>query len=201
MDIECDFTPEIAGEHMFGCSVRGTARVLVDGELVVDNATRQTLGGTFNGAGTCGGRGSNVLETGRTNRVVLQFGSSQTQTVKTKGAAAASVSAARPAVDAEAEIARAVRLTASVDQAVLVVGLTGEWESEGFDRDDLVRAVLAANPTSVVVVQSGAPVAMPWAAEAPAMLQAWFGGNAIGDVLFGARQSLRQAALHHPAPA
>ncbi|KAL8297590.1 hypothetical protein RB597_007318 [Gaeumannomyces tritici] len=203
MDIEGDFTPEVTGEHVFGCSVRGTARVLVDGELVVDNAMNQTLGGTFMGAGTREERGSKVLEAGRTYQVVLQFGSSQTQTVKKKGATAMRGGGVRvgcaPAVESEAEIARAVRLAASVDQVVLAVGLTGEWESEGFDRDsmdlpgrsdDLVRAVLAANPNTVVVVQSGTPVTMPWAAEAPAILQSWFGGNeggnAIGDVLFGA---------------
>jgi len=79
-----------------------------------------------------------------------------------------------------------------------VVGTTEEVESEGFDRtslrlpgrqDDLVRAVAAANPRTVVVVNAGAPVLMPWAEEVAAVLLIWFPGqelgNALADVLTG----------------
>jgi len=56
-------------------------------------------------------------------------------------------------------------------------------------QDELISAVLAANPRSVVVVNAGAPVTMNWADAAGAIVQAWFpgmeGGNAIADVLFG----------------
>jgi beta-glucosidase len=56
-------------------------------------------------------------------------------------------------------------------------------------QDDLIRAVAAANPRTVVVVNAGAPVRMPWADEVAAVLQLWFpgmeGGNALADVLFG----------------
>jgi beta-glucosidase len=96
------------------------------------------------------------------------------------------------------EIAAAVALAAGSDVAVVVVGTTAEVESEGFDRsslalpgrqDELVRRVAAANPRTVVVVNSGAPVLMPWAAEVPAVLLTWFGGqefgHALADVLLG----------------
>jgi beta-glucosidase len=82
--------------------------------------------------------------------------------------------------------------------AVVVVGTTAEVESEGFDRttlalpgrqDDLVRQVIAANPRTAVVVNSGAPVLLPWAGQAAAVLLSWFGGqeygNALADVLLG----------------
>ncbi len=72
-------------------------------------------------------------------------------------------------------------------------------ESEGFDRtdlrlpgrqDDLVRAVAAANPNTVVVVNSGSPVEMPWREDVAAVLLSWFpgqeGGAALGDELLGA---------------
>lgn len=54
----------------------------------------------------------------------------------------------------------------------------------------LISAVTAANPNTVVVIQSGTPVTMtPWVASTPALMQAWYGGNetgnAIADVLFG----------------
>jgi beta-glucosidase len=99
------------------------------------------------------------------------------------------------------EIAAAAALAASCDYAVVVVGTTAETESEGTDRstlalpgrqDDLVRAVLAANPRTVVVVNSGSPVLMPWASDVPAVLLTWFAGqeygNALADVLLGARE-------------
>jgi beta-glucosidase len=99
------------------------------------------------------------------------------------------------------EIAAAAELAASCPYAVVVVGTTSETESEGTDRttlalpgrqDDLVRAVVAANPRTIVVVNSGSPVLMPWASEVPAVLLTWFGGqeygNALADVLFGVRE-------------
>lgn len=53
----------------------------------------------------------------------------------------------------------------------------------------LISAVVAANPNTVVVMQSGTPVEMPWNDKVPAMIHAWYGGNetgnAIADVLFG----------------
>jgi beta-glucosidase len=96
------------------------------------------------------------------------------------------------------ELQTAVALAADSDVAVVVVGTTAEVESEGFDRaslalpgrqDELVRKVAAVNPRTVVVVNSGAPVLMPWAGEVAAVLLTWFGGqefgNALADVLLG----------------
>jgi len=96
------------------------------------------------------------------------------------------------------EIAAAASLAAASDVAVVVVGTSAEVESEGFDRtslalpgrqDELVRRVIAANPRTVVVVNSGAPVLLPWAGDAAAVLLSWFGGqefgNALAEVLLG----------------
>jgi beta-glucosidase len=90
------------------------------------------------------------------------------------------------------EIAAAAALAAASEAAVVVVGTTAEVESEGFDRttlalpgrqDELVRRVIAANPRTVVVVNSGAPVLLPWAQDAAAVLLSWFGGQEYGDAL------------------
>ncbi|WP_233604712.1 beta-glucosidase [Micromonospora sp. HM5-17] len=99
---------------------------------------------------------------------------------------------------AEALLAEAVRVAADADVAVVVVGTTEEVESEGFDRttlslpgrqDELVRRVAAANPRTVVVVNSGSPVLMPWVDEVAAILLTWFpgqeAGHALADVLLG----------------
>lgn len=80
----------------------------------------------------------------------------------------------------------------------MVVATTERVESEGFDRrdlvlpgrqDDLVRAVAAANPNTVVVVNAGSPVELPWREDVAAVLLTWFpgqeGGAAVADVLLG----------------
>jgi beta-glucosidase len=103
-----------------------------------------------------------------------------------------------PVTDEDAEFDHAVELAAGADAAVVVVGTTAETESEGFDRatlalpgrqDELVRAVAAANSRTVVVVNTGAPVLLPWADEVAAVLLTWFPGqefgNALADVLLG----------------
>jgi beta-glucosidase len=108
------------------------------------------------------------------------------------------LNAAPPYAGDDVEIQRAVALAAAADVAVVVVGTTEEVESEGYDRtslalpgrqDELVRRVAAANPRTVVVVNSGAPVLLPWRNQVPAVLLTWFPGqefgNALADVLFG----------------
>ncbi|WP_434445436.1 glycoside hydrolase family 3 C-terminal domain-containing protein [Lentzea sp. E54] len=114
----------------------------------------------------------------------------------------ASVLAADPPPDSpEEEFAAAVAAAGRCDVAVVVVSTTDAIESEGRDRhtlalpgeqDALVRATCAANPNTVVVVNSGGPVLMPWREEAAAVLLTWFpgqeGGNGLADVLFGDRE-------------
>ena len=51
------------------------------------------------------------------------------------------------------------------------------------DQDELVAAVAAANPNTIVVVNAGSPVTMPWLDAVPAVLQIWFPGQALGDAL------------------
>jgi beta-glucosidase len=87
---------------------------------------------------------------------------------------------------------QAAQAAAAADVAIVVVGSAEGTESEGFDRDtmslpgrqdELVRRVAATNPNTVVVVNSGMPVLMPWADEVAAIVQGWFGGQAFGEAL------------------
>jgi beta-glucosidase len=100
--------------------------------------------------------------------------------------------------DPQAEIRAAVEAARTADVAVVVVGTNAAIESEGFDRKDLdlpghqnelVEAVAAVNPRTVVVVNSGSPVLMPWLDKVGAVLLGWFGGQefgaAIADILLG----------------
>jgi beta-glucosidase len=106
-----------------------------------------------------------------------------------------------PQRDPDELIAEAAAAARAADTAVVVVATTERVESEGFDRtdlclpgrqDDLVRAVAAANPNTVVVVNSGSPVELPWRDDVAAVLLSWFpgqeGGAALADVLTGAHE-------------
>jgi beta-glucosidase len=96
------------------------------------------------------------------------------------------------APDEDAMLAAAVRAAANADAAVVVVGSGPASESEGFDRpglgltgrqDELVRAVAAVNDRTIVVVNSGMPVLMPWADDVAAVGYAWLPGQATGEAL------------------
>lgn len=109
-------------------------------------------------------------------------------------------------------IAAAAVSAGAAEVAVVVVGTTPKLESEGFDRaglalpgaqDDLVRAVAAANPRTVVVVNSGGPVLLPWRDEVAAVLVSWFGGQefgaALADVLLGRAEPGGRLPMTWPA--
>ncbi|MGO4418475.1 glycoside hydrolase family 3 C-terminal domain-containing protein, partial [Streptomyces sp. MCAF7] len=106
-----------------------------------------------------------------------------------------------PERDADELIEEAVAAAAAADVAVVVVATTERVESEGFDRsdlrlpgrqDELVRRVAATGTRTVVVVNSGSPVEMPWREDVAAVLLSWFPGQdaglALADVLLGAEE-------------
>jgi beta-glucosidase len=97
--------------------------------------------------------------------------------------------------DSGADPAAAATLAKNADVAIV---FAYQWESEGSDlpnlslplhQDDLIAQVAAANPHTIVVLETGSPVTMPWVNAPAAILEAWYAGsdgaNALGDVLFG----------------
>jgi beta-glucosidase len=106
---------------------------------------------------------------------------------------------ARTPAEKSDEIQKAAAAARKADIAIVYVGTTLDIEAEGRDRAslalpdnqlELVMAVLAANPNTVVVEMNAGPLTEPWIADhVPALLEAWWGGeeggNAIADVLFG----------------
>ena len=201
-DIEGTYTPEETGTYDFGVTVQGTAKLFIDDELVVDNATVQRPGEAFFGGGTVEEIGSKQLEAGKSYKYRATFGTTATSEMNRKGVVSFGPGGIRLGCvrnrEPEEMIAEAEKLAASSDQVVLFAGLSGDWESEGYDRpdmdlpahsDELISRVLKANPKTVIVTQSGTPVTMPWADQASAQLHAWYGGNETGngiaDVLFG----------------
>ncbi len=114
---------------------------------------------------------------------------------------AVALTADPPRRDADDELAAAVELAKACDAAIVVVGTTEEIESEGFDRaslalpgrqDELVAAVAAVNPRTIVIVNAGGPVLLPWREDVGAVLLSWFpgqeAGDGLADMLFGAQE-------------
>jgi beta-glucosidase len=108
----------------------------------------------------------------------------------------AMVAAPRPEDDHRLE--QAVELARRSDVVLVFAGMPERYETEGNDRpnmdlpgrqDALIRAVVAANPKTVVVLNAGSPVAMPWIAETAAVVEAYYpgleAGHAIANVLLG----------------
>lgn len=87
-------------------------------------------------------------------------------------------------------LAEAVKLAEESDAAVIFAGLPDISESEGFDRTHmnippnqsaLIEAVAAVNPNTVVVLENGSPIVMPWANKVPAILEMYLAGEAVGE--------------------
>lgn len=87
-------------------------------------------------------------------------------------------------------VAKAVRAAREADVAVVFAGLPDRYESEGYDRTtlampanqvELIDAVAAAQPRTVVVLMNGAPVTMPWAGDVTAILEMYLAGDGAGE--------------------
>lgn len=94
--------------------------------------------------------------------------------------------------------AEAIDAAKNADKAVIFAGLPDSFESEGYDRthmhlpdcqNRLIREILAVQSQTVVVLHNGSPVEMPWLTEVKGLLEAYLGGQAVGealaDILFG----------------
>ncbi|MFD5028691.1 glycoside hydrolase family 3 C-terminal domain-containing protein [Streptomyces sp. NPDC058373] len=194
VEVAARLLPGEAGLWTFGVAGWGRMSLSVDGALVVDGVfPRDTDDPTA----------VHVKPPRRTARVRLAAGRPVTVVARRELAGddgrAVVLCAAPPQRDPARAVARAARAAAAADVAVVVVGTTEESESEGRDRhtlalpggqDALVRAVAGAQPRTVVCVNSGGPVELPWHGEVPALLLTWFGGGEAGaglaDVLTGA---------------
>lgn len=196
------------GRHTFAVSGTGHLTLNVDGalRLEVDSAAR---GGV-----------EDVMRPGTDHRVEMELDGSATDITLTL----------RPAVTEskvqfvelllghddspltqEAEFAAAVEAARDADAVILLLGTSEEIESESFDRptlslpgrqDELATAILDTNPNTVVVVNASAPVLMPWAQRARALLWTFFGGQeygaAVADVLLGDAEPTGRLTMTFP---
>jgi beta-glucosidase len=191
------------GTYALGVSGMGRYRLEADGEELFDGELRLLEGADIVEGLMIPPQAVRELELedGREVEIVLTHEVGSMGSDLDFGGAVFQLNLQPPHGSDDEEIERAVALARDADVAVLVVGTTEEVESEGFDRtslalpgrqDELVRRVAEVNPRTVVVVNAGAPVLLPWADEVAAVLLAWFPGhefgNALGDVLVGSAE-------------
>ena len=181
--MEGTFQPPESREYTLALSVVGRGRLLIDGEEVVD------LSGDPSAE-----KSAEIdlsLHANREYHLVIEYWSDLDLRWRSVHLGAAPSKGPDLLQDA-------VKLASESDLAIVVAGLSPDWESEGFDRPSLslpgdqnllIQEVLNANPNTIVILQAGSPVAMPWIDDVPGVLQAWYlgqeSGRAIGDVLAG----------------
>lgn len=189
------FTAEKDGEYQFGVGMVGNYKVTIGGQvhegfipMHSDDLGEFVLNPPFRAFGHTLKKGEEVLISWEYPKDSLPI-----------PIASFYIGFREPERSREEEFADAVALASKSDVAVVFVGTTSTIESEGHDRknislpdgqDELVSAVAKVAKRTVVVVNSGSPVEMPWFNEVDSVLLTYFGGqqmgNALADVVYGA---------------
>jgi beta-glucosidase len=188
------YVPDETGAHTFALvQMGGRGRILLDGQVLLDGVANPPGPGTeFFGFASAEALAEVELTAGAPVELAVEFAVAP-EAFFLRGI---KLGHRRPAPPDLLDCA--VELAANADAVIVMVGTNDDWETEGEDRstmdlpgrqDELAARAVAANPNTVVVVNTGAPVTMDWADGAPAVVQAWFGGQEMGgalaDVLFG----------------
>ena len=203
--LSASFVPDVSGAWRLGLESAGRAVLRLDGDVVVDN-TDPVRGSSFYGAGSEPVEVTFDLAAGHSYDLTVEIWPRSSSSP----IMGARIGASPP--DTGDEFERAVAAAAETDVAVVVVGSNGQWESEGHDRPDLalpgrqrelVEAVLEVNRRTVVVVNAGSPVEMPWAEQAGAVLMTWYpgeeGADALADMLVGLAEPSGRLPVTFPA--
>jgi beta-glucosidase len=177
------FIAPSGGVHTFGLTSLGQSRLYLNGKVLVDNWEQYKPGveKTFQVQLTPGQRISIKI-------VYRSQGGGQWRSLRISHMSPVSTD---PMGDA-------ISLARRADVAIVVAGLNSEWESEGYDRVDmelpgaqneLIEKIAAVNPNTIVVLNAGSALAMPWVDKVAAIIEQWYNGqecgNALADILFG----------------
>ncbi len=192
------YTPEEGGVLQVGFASPGHGRMRVDGQLRLDEVISAVgvdqVGGFFDPPSVTA-----AIDVVADEPIALEYEFTAGEIVDGVEGSFSVIFGVQPGPgDASALIDDAVAAARNADVAVVVVGTNAHIECEGYDRsdlrlpghqDELVAAVAAVNPNTVVVVNAGAPVELPWRNDVTAVLLTWFGGqeygHALADVLLG----------------
>ena len=179
-------TPPVSGNYNFRVTSSGGANIRIDGEQIVgkNRVIRQR-------------EGSAQLVAGKPTKIEVNFAKSTRQ-----GADAnIRVEWVRPdfATRFAAKLQDSVDAAKAADTAVVCIGLDHSYDTEGYDRSDMmlpqyqvefIKTIKKANPRTVVVMYAGSPIDMTsWISDAPALVLPWYpgieNGNALASVLAG----------------
>ncbi|KAJ0340374.1 hypothetical protein COL154_008855 [Colletotrichum chrysophilum] len=219
---ETILTPKTTGVHQFSLSSCGPGKLILDGKVIVDNERRwwSPKSSLFMSYGSPEERVEVELKAGHSYELVLESisrepkpydmtytGMLEREEVQDGGR----VGFLENPGDLDAMLQDTVDLASRSDIAVVVVGKDHEWETETSDMvsmdlpgqsNELVRAVVRANPRTIVINQTGSPITMPWANEMPAIVQAWYQGqeqgNCIADILLGTTNTCGKLPITFP---
>jgi beta-glucosidase len=181
------FRADSSGPYLIGAAGVGRLTLAVDGSTVADELTSVPADPVEAMTRPGEVRAAVTLEAGRATQIRLEF----RPAADGEGPLAVRLGIA-PDVEEDSMLAEAVQAAGQADAAIVVVGSAAMTESEGFDRstlalpgrqDELVSRVAAVNSRTVVVVNAGMPVLMPWAGDVAAVLYAWLPGQAMGEAL------------------
>ncbi|KAK6910594.1 hypothetical protein I203_104626 [Kwoniella mangroviensis CBS 8507] len=196
------FTPGESAEWVFESTVTGQAWLWIDDDLIIDNSKYTSRGTSYFGSGSVPLQRTFKVETGKSYNIRYLHDSRIPSTLITAGSTPLTVVGIRlgafPKFEPEQAIKDAVELAKNVDVPLIIAGLNADWESEGYDRPDLslplrtnelISRVAEANPKTVIVIQAGSAVSMPWIDQVSGVVYAWYGGNecgnAIADIIYG----------------
>lgn len=203
MTFATTYTPEASGPLLLGFASPGTGRLFLDGELVLEETMLDDSDQVQAFFSPPAATVEITLSAGESVELFYEFTPGSIVDGVPGSVTVTFGSQRLPRSESEERelIAEAAAAASGADIAIVVVGTDDASECEGFDRthlrlpgrqDELVAAVTAANPRTIVVVNAGAPVEMGWRDEAAALLLSWFPGqefgNALADVLTGSRE-------------
>lgn len=191
-----DYVAQQSGHYQFSLISAGRSRAFINGQLAIDAWTGWSRGETYFTFGCEEVVQARDMQAGETCQITIEYSTATPEPIPMR---ALRFGAHR--VLGEQDIAAAVQAASDADLVVVFAGLNAEWDNEGLDRRSLdlpqrqnllIARVAAANPRTVVVLQTGSPVSLPWLDAVPAVLQAWYPGqecgNSIADVLLGAAE-------------
>lgn len=183
MRVEGFFTPKETGIHTLALQAIGWGKLYLDEKLIIDHSSDKDMGKQV--------VAKLKLKGGESYAIKLEYywqGNPMSR----------SALIGHQPPHAENLIEDAVKLAKKSDVVILIAGLNKEWETEGVDRVDmklpgaqneLIERVVKANKNTIVVLNAGSPVEMPWIEKVPAVMQLWYNsqeqGNALADILFG----------------
>ena len=192
---------------------RGIVLLRNDGALPLSSSAARiaVIGGHADVGVLSGGGSSDVTPAGRTLAIVLGGDNALAFYDRSSPLAAIRSLAHRAVVSFNngRYPSEAAALARRVDVAIV---FATQWLSEGVDaptlalpedQDALIAAVAAANPHTIVVLETGNPVTMPWLERVSAVVEAWYpgerGGDAIANVLFGRVDATGRLPITFPA--